>query len=153
MNAGGEEHLVHVDVAQTRDDGLVEEQPLYGGSAFEHVRQILDRERLRKRVGTEARDQGVLLDAFRLVQVEVAKPEPGEGEYGTSLELHNRRVDLVRVSPFRQLQHTPRDNEMHQAHDIPKIQRNDLAAPPRILERAPREPALKLFGPDVRYVV
>ena len=52
--AGGEEYFVHVDVAQSRDDGLVEEQAFDGGFALEDAGQVLDRELLRERVGAEA---------------------------------------------------------------------------------------------------
>src|SRR5919202_2824278 len=54
VDAGGEEHLVYVYVAEPGDDGLVEEHALYGGLASEYAGQILHRERLRKRFGAEA---------------------------------------------------------------------------------------------------
>ena len=71
--------------------------------------------------------------AFGLVQIEVAEPEPGKGEHGSALELDDGRVNLVRPPPLRKPQHAPRDDEMHHAHDVPEVQRDDLAAPPHVL--------------------
>src|SRR5215212_5697424 len=45
MNPGDEEDLIHVDVAETRHDRLVEQQALYGGlTVFKGFSQILQRE-------------------------------------------------------------------------------------------------------------
>ena len=41
VNPGGEEHLVHVDVAESRDDRLIQEQALYGGPALEGTNQVM----------------------------------------------------------------------------------------------------------------
>src|SRR5215210_3356727 len=99
----------------------------------------------------------MLLDAFGLIQVEVAEPESSEGEHdgsaSSALELDDGRVDLVRLPPLGQPQDAPGDDEVNDAHDIPEIQRRDLTAPPRPFERPPHEPARELFGPDVRDVV
>ena len=54
VDAGGEENLVYVYVAEPGDDGLVKEQALYGRFALECTGQILGRERLCERVRAEA---------------------------------------------------------------------------------------------------
>src|SRR4051812_11234194 len=42
VDAGAEEHLIHVDVPEPGDHGLVEEQALYGSFTRERTSQILD---------------------------------------------------------------------------------------------------------------
>src|SRR5215210_1334931 len=95
----------------------------------------------------------MLPNAFGLVQVEVAEPEPGEGEHEPALELDDGRVDLVGLPPLGQSQDTPGDDEVNDAHDVSEVERRDLAASSRALQRTPHEPARELFDPDVRDVV
>src|SRR5215210_3793441 len=54
MDAGGEEDLVHVDVAETGHDGLVEEQAFYARLAVQGGGQVFDGDLLGERVGPEA---------------------------------------------------------------------------------------------------
>src|SRR5215210_4205017 len=99
----------------------------------------------------------MLLDALGLVQVEVAEPEPGEGEHdglaSSTPELDDGRVDFVGLPPLGQPQDASGDDEVNDAHDVPEVQRRDLAAPSRPLERPSHEPAWELFDPDVRDIV
>src|SRR5919112_5550507 len=95
----------------------------------------------------------MFLDVFGVVQVEVAEPEPGEGEHETALKLDDGRVDLVGLPPLGQSQDPPGDDEVNDAHDVPEVERCDLAAPSRALERTPHELAWELFDADVRDVV
>ena len=54
MDAGGEEDLVHVDVAEAGHYGLVEKQGLHAGLATQSGGQVLHCEVLGERVGAEA---------------------------------------------------------------------------------------------------
>ena len=54
MDAGGEEDLVHVDVAEARHYGLVEKQGLHAGLATQGGGQVFHCEVLGERVGAEA---------------------------------------------------------------------------------------------------
>src|SRR5438270_834833 len=100
----------------------------------------------------------MLLDAPRLVQVEVAKPELRKGErHGSvpvsALELDEGRVLLVRLPPCGQQLDTPGDNEVDDTHDVSEVERKNLTAPPDVLQPASDKPARELLDPDVRDVV
>src|SRR5918998_2970532 len=96
----------------------------------------------------------MLPDPFGLVQVEVAEPELVEGEHdglilAFSLELDDGSVGLVWLPPFGKPQNAPGDDEVYEAHDVPEVEDQDLAAPPDVPERAPHQPARKPFDPGV----
>jgi hypothetical protein len=42
---------------------------------------------------------------------------------------------------------------VNDAHDVPEVERRDLAAPSRVLERTSHELAWELLDPDVRDIV
>src|ERR687897_1880030 len=54
VNAGGEEHLVHVDVAEAGDRRLVEQEPLHRGLSVQGLRQVLGGKVIREWVGAKA---------------------------------------------------------------------------------------------------
>src|SRR5215218_10880666 len=89
---------------------------------------------------------------MRLVEVEVAEPEPGEGQHHPTLELQNGGVDQVRFPPFWQPQDPPRDDEVHDPDDIAEVEERDLAPPPRAPQRPPDEPPRELLRLYVRHV-
>src|SRR5215211_948315 len=152
MNAGCEEDLVGVDVADAGDHRLVEEQSLDGGTALEGCRKVFGREVSGERVGAETGDQGVFIYRSWLVEVEVAKPEPGEGEHHPALELEDGGVDLVGLPPPVEAQDPPRDDQVNDPDHLPEVEECDLTPPPRPPQRQPYEPARELLGLDVGHV-
>src|SRR5918997_4612421 len=91
-------------------------------------------------------------DLPRLVEVEVAEPEPGEGQHHPALELQNRGVDPIRLPPPIETQDPPGDDEVHDPDHLPEVEERDLTPPPRPPQRPPDEPPSELLRFHVRYV-
>jgi hypothetical protein len=70
----------------------------------------------------------VLVHRSGLVEVEVAEPEPGEGEDEAALELQDGGVEPVRLGPGREPQDAPGDDEVDNPDDVAEIEERDLTS-------------------------